>query len=271
MDRVIIGDEIFYSQSGQILTSKVNKKAKRGRDPSVSLDKRVAEFVNSAQINYRQFFSSTEPDLFPKILEKLSGEAPIDIDVSKLKAQLRAVRDQDKLTERLGLESDRWDYKQIVSKIDLLDNHPETKQHALTVLSVYAEHLASRAQERKLVSDRILTFERLLSEFLTGKEVRIDSNSGMKIYTENKGTLKESDLSSGEYHLLYLMVSALVTRQKGTILAIDEPEMSMHIAWQRKLIPALIECASGAEPLFIFATHSPDLASSYSDSMIDLG
>jgi predicted ATPase len=156
----------------------------------------------------------------------------------------------------------------------MLDKHPETKQHALTVLSVYAEHLASRAQERKLVGDRLLTFEKLLSDFFAGKEVRIDSAEGMKIFTTNtpiKVTLKETDLSSGEYHLLYLMVSALVTKQKGTILAIDEPEMSMHIAWQRKLIPALIECASGAEPLFIFATHSPDLASSYSDSMIDLG
>lgn len=270
IERFMVGDDVFFAPSGQSMP-KLNTKSKKERDTSISLDKRVAEFINSAQVNYRQFFSSTEPDLFPKIIEKLSGESSKHLDIEKLKSQFRTVRDQDKLTERLGLESDRWDYKQIISKIDILDKHPETKQHALTVLSVYAEHLASRAQERKLVGDRLLTFEKLLAEFFNGKEVIINSADGMKIFTANKSILKETDLSSGEYHLLYLMVSALVTKQKGTILAIDEPEMSMHIAWQRKLIPALIECASGAEPLFIFATHSPDLASSYSDSMIDLG
>ncbi|MER8784250.1 AAA family ATPase [Mesorhizobium sp. M0437] len=263
--------EYYFSPSGKIVSNGLNIKSKKVRDSSISLDKRVAEFINSAQINYRQFFSSTEPDLFPKILEKLSGHETVDIEKDKLKSQLRFVIDQDKITERFGLESDKWDYSQIVSKIDLLDNHPGTKQNALTILSVYAEHLASRAQERKLVADRLLTFEKLLSEFFVGKEVRIDSVEGMRISTAGKKPLKESDLSSGEYHLLYLMVSALVTKQKGTILAIDEPEMSMHIAWQRKLVSALIRCASGAEPLFIFATHSPDLVSSYREAMIDLG
>ena len=70
--------------------------------------------------------------------------------------------------------------------------------------------------------------------------------------------------------LLFLMVAALVTRRRGTVIAIDEPEMSMHIAWQRKLIPALVECASNAEPLFIFATHSPDLAASCPGAMVEL-
>lgn len=66
------------------------------------------------------------------------------------------------------------------------------------------------------------------------------------------------------------MVAALVTRRRGTVIAIDEPEMSMHIAWQRRLVPALVECASGAEPLFIFATHSPDVASSFPQALVEL-
>ena len=44
------------------------------------------------------------------------------------------------------------------------------------------------------------------------------------------------------------MVEALITRRRGTVIAIDEPEMSMHIAWQRKLIPNLLRCASNAAP-----------------------
>ena len=54
------------------------------------------------------------------------------------------------------------------------------------------------------------------------------------------------------------------------MIAIDEPEMSMHLKWQRKLIRALIECASKAEPQFVFATHSPDIAADYNNEMISL-
>jgi predicted ATP-binding protein involved in virulence len=47
--------------------------------------------------------------------------------------------------------------------------------------------------------------------------------------------------------------------------------MSMHLKWQRQLVRALIECASNAQPQFVFATHSPDIAAEYTEFMIPLG
>ena len=138
------------------------------------------------------------------------------------------------------------------------------------MLGSYVELLESRAAERALVADRLRTFERHMSEFFGDKTVSIDPREGICIRTESGDTLAEHQLSSGEFHFLFLMVAALVTRQRGTVIAIDEPEMSMHIAWQPKLIEALVDCASNAHPLFIFATHSPDLAASYPDAMIEL-
>lgn len=146
----------------------------------------------------------------------------------------------------------------------------EGQQQALTVLGSYVEQLESRAAERALVADRLVTFERLMKEFLGDKSIAIDPRVGIQIRAQSGEPLEERQLSSGELHLLFLMVSALVTRRRGTVIAIDEPEMSMHIAWQRRLIPALVECASKAEPLFILATHSPDLVASFPDAMIEL-
>jgi predicted ATPase len=121
------------------------------------------------------------------------------------------------------------------------------------------------------VANRLGMFENIINRFFTDKQVNISSREGFDIITADGKSLKEEQLSSGEYHFLYLMVAALVTQRRGTVLAIDEPEMSMHIKWQRGLISALIECASDAEPQFIFATHSPDIAADYQDNMIDLG
>ncbi|AEI67445.1 putative ATP-binding protein [Corallococcus macrosporus] len=132
------------------------------------------------------------------------------------------------------------------------------------------EFLESRAAERALVAERLLTFEKLASELLHEKKVTVEPEVGFRIETRDGQVLVEEQLSSGELHLLYLMVSALTTRRRGTVIAIDEPELSMHIAWQRRLVRTLFQCASKAEPQFILATHSPDIAAEYPESMIDL-
>jgi len=130
--------------------------------------------------------------------------------------------------------------------------------------------LESRLAERVLVAERLRTFEDVMGTFFIDKSVKVDGKIGLNIITRTGALLREDQLSSGEYHLLYLMVAALTTRRRGTIIAIDEPEMSMHISWQRRLVSALVKCASGAEPQFIFATHSPDIAAEYPESMIRL-
>ena len=78
-------------------------------------------------------------------------------------------------------------------------------------------------------------------------------------------------MSSGEFHLLYLMTSALTARKRGTVIAIDEPEMSMHISWQRRLIKSLLTVASDARPQLILATHSPEVVGEYRAYMSRVG
>lgn len=186
-----------------------------------------------------------------------------------LRDRFDAVYTRDKMNERFGLEPDRWDHDQMMAVLENLSKQKES-QHALTVLGAYIEQLESRSSQRALVADRLRTFERLMTGFFGDKVVTMDPKRGLIIKSDSGDMLEEGQLSSGEFHLLLLMVAALVTKRRGTVIAIDEPEMSMHIAWQRKLIPALVECASKANPLFILATHSPDLAASYSQAMVEL-
>ena len=175
------------------------------------------------------------------------------------------------MNDRLGLEPDHWDYEQMMKLLSDLENRiGAPNQHALTVLGSYLEQLESRLAERNLVADRLRTFERLMKTFWKDKAVKIHPRRGFQICLESGESLEEKHLSSGEFHLLLLMVAALGTRRKGTMIAIDEPEMSMHIEWQRRLVPALVECASKADPLLIFATHSPDLAASLPQAMVEL-
>lgn len=75
-------------------------------------------------------------------------------------------------------------------------------------------------------------------------------------------------LSSGEKQLLILLIEALLQKQKSYIFLADEPELSLHIQWQRKIIPAIVAINPNAQ--VIVATHSPEIAGKFSNSIIDM-
>lgn len=238
---------------------------------TTQLARKVKAFINEAQANYRRFFASTEPDLFPKIIERLTQQETQTTDPDRLLERLEKARAADAHAEELGLASDYWDFEQLADFLERLESDVKGRDYALAVLDAYVETLESRQAERQLVADRLLTFQKLINEFLENKRIRVHARDGISIKLPGDGRLGETELSSGEYHLVYLMVSALVSQRRGTVIAIDEPEMSMHLEWQRKLIPALLEIARKAQPQFIFATHSPDIAAEYAEHMVDLG
>jgi energy-coupling factor transporter ATP-binding protein EcfA2 len=267
------------AEKALVLRSNVHPASIRGvRNPKAkflelpySLAERVSRFIREAQINYRAFFSTTEADLFPRIIARLTSEKPTAYETSEIRERFDKIHRYDKLNDRFGLGPDHWDYEQMMQALDQLSTQSgANRQYALTVLGSYVEQLESRVAERNLIADRLRTFERLMKHFWKDKSVAIHRRRGLEIRLESGELLEEKQLSSGEFHLLLLMVAALGTRRRGTIIAIDEPEMSMHIEWQRQLVPALVECASKADPLLIFATHSPDLSASLPQAMVEL-
>ncbi|UXY53569.1 ATP-binding protein [Pseudomonas tohonis] len=80
--------------------------------------------------------------------------------------------------------------------------------------------------------------------------------------------LNVTKLSSGEKQLLILFTEALLQKKQPFVFLADEPELSLHIAWQRKIIPAVKSLNPNAQ--VIVATHSPEVASKYRSSIIDM-
>lgn len=236
---------------------------------AVLLSERIQRFIRNAQLDYRRYFSSRTPDLFPRIIESLTEKSTSDYSSQNLVARIESVEKQHKITERYGLLQDPWNLDEL-KRVLLRTGESAPDTHALTVANTYLEFLESRASERSLLVERLQTFERNANTFLKGKSVSIHARHGLTITMEQGGDLSEAQLSSGEYHLLYLLVTALTTQRRGTVIAIDEPEISMHIGWQRRLLPAILECASMAQPQVVVATHSPEITVSYPESCVHL-
>jgi predicted ATPase len=74
-----------------------------------------------------------------------------------------------------------------------------------------------------------------------------------------------SNLSSGERQIATLIYAATqISQQK--ILLIDEPEISLHVDWQRKLLNKISEQSSDCQ--IITCTHSPVIGADYDDEYV---
>ena len=91
-----------------------------------------------------------------------------------------------------------------------------------------------------------------------GRGIRITEG----IYLGDQKNMIQSDkLSYGEKQMLsFLCYNAFY---KDTAIFIDEPELSLHVDWQRRLFPTLLE--QGQNNQFFVATHSPFIYTKYPD------
>lgn len=105
--------------------------------------------------------------------------------------------------------------------------------------------------------------QNLVQRLFTAKTLTFGETS-IEILTQQKGKISLRSLSSGEKQLLYLLLA--VTEVGESSIIIDEPEISMHVDWQRELISAMRELNSQTQ--IIAATHSPEIIAEIEDSKI---
>lgn len=78
----------------------------------------------------------------------------------------------------------------------------------------------------------------------------------------NKSRLRLSQASSGQQCMLTMMLGIAGSIQNGSLICIDEPEISLHPQWQSSLVKQLQEVFADYHGChFIIATHSPQLVS----------
>lgn len=98
-------------------------------------------------------------------------------------------------------------------------------------------------------------FQDLVDElfFETGKTIIRESN---EIYFSQYGEkITPYVLSSGEKQLLVILLTVLVQDKRPGVLFMDEPEISLHVEWQQRLISLIRELNPNVQ--IILCTHSP--------------
>jgi ABC-type glutathione transport system ATPase component len=111
---------------------------------------------------------------------------------------------------------------------------------------------ADAAQELSKAKTR---FQDIVDELFdeTGKKIVRTENEIR--FSQIGETLVPYQLSSGEKQMLAILLTVLVEDQQPYVLFMDEPEVSLHIEWQKRLIDLVVEMNPNVQ--IILTTHSP--------------
>jgi len=101
------------------------------------------------------------------------------------------------------------------------------------------------------------------SLFSRNKKLRTTDN-GLAVELEDGKLITPAHLSSGEKHLLVVLLQAMTADHNSVI--IDEPELSMHIDWQHALAETIYRLNPNCQ--LILASHSPEIMANVPDEKI---
>jgi energy-coupling factor transporter ATP-binding protein EcfA2 len=140
----------------------------------------------------------------------------------------------------------------------------------LRILSEYIKDAEQKLDVYNFLFVRIELLTRIINNRFQFKKLAIRRHEGF-VFTDVVGRRVPLDsLSSGEQHELVLTNDLLFETKENTLLLIDEPEISLHIAWQRNFIPDLKQIIQLAPMDVLISTHSPQLIGSYIDLAVQL-
>jgi predicted ATP-dependent endonuclease of OLD family len=120
-------------------------------------------------------------------------------------------------------------------------------------------------ENKRKIFKPITDYIKLLNEFHETKEFSLQDTKvgGLKI-TNNQNQISSIQLSSGEKQLIILLTECLLQKNDETLFIADEPELSLHIEWQRKVVSSIIRLNPNAQ--VIIATHSPEIVGKFRDN-----
>jgi len=153
----------------------------------------------------------------------------------------------------------------------LKDNHTSFKNENAKPLLVYLNDTEKKLAVFDELYEKLNLFSDILNERrFAFKKMEISPENGLKFVSEHNEPLALTDLSSGEQQEIVLLYELLFRVKPNTLVMIDEPEISLHVAWQKDFLNDLMKIIKLQKITVITATHSPQIINNNWDLTIDL-
>ena len=204
----------------------------------------------------QKYFIRTQ-DLDSSYPKRLTGENNILPEEEYQRRDNILKSKQKKLTE-FGLYESRQEFLEY--------NKDDAK-----ALSVYLKDFESKLGVFDPLLEKLELFTTILNDRrFTYKSINISRNKGFFFKTSKETDLDLNQLSSGEQHEVVLLYELIFNVRPNVLVLIDEPEISLHITWQKEFLNDLIKIIKIQNIQVLIATHSPSIINDRWDLVYNL-
>ncbi len=212
----------------------------------------MTRFSSDVSVNGHKFIASISTEDIGELLTQ--KYADIYEEITNLQSQaledisekMQNNPDNDKVSDNL---------QEAPAVLNAIEKVNKKRNHLSKPFSVLSE-LTRKILQHNAIHVPGQTFRGKTTEGVT----LIEGRDGITV-GKTKDAISADILSAGEKQILsFLCYNAF---SKNTAIFIDEPELSLHVDWQRLLFPILLQ--QKTENQFFVATHSPFIFARYPD------
>jgi len=167
------------------------------------------------------------------------------------------------------------DLRRRLADIGVLDQSPELplpdrelEKWQQRVMSIYLSDTAVKLNNFEDLLRKVSFLREVVNSRFLYKTMQVEGERGLYFQTDHGLELPPGQLSSGEQHELVLLYRLLFDVPIGAIVLLDEPEISLHIAWQHKVLDDLRAISEISDQQYIVATHSPAVVGEWTERMV---
>jgi ABC-type cobalamin/Fe3+-siderophores transport system ATPase subunit len=272
LDSILINSGDFSNEPVRLFNLKIRDKDKE----EVSLIKETVELLDnyfkSEVIKASDIGERETNNIYLDIIKQLEPERfsenqSLSNRVNDLKNILQEVAQRSDKYAKFGLVS-TTEYSQINNALSVSGANKEV---IFNVLEPFIRGMKVKLDVLRNIERQISSLTDFLNSFLSFKSVSYKIQEGFKVIQQGTGDLIELDsLSSGEKQLILLFGNVILMSGQATIFIIDEPEISLNIKWQRRLVDFLLDLNPGKNTQYLIATHSIELLTTQKNSIVKL-
>lgn len=192
------------------------------------------------------------------------SERAIPMPLDELKSRLNNLALQLKNLREIGLLDVEGIQPFNTETLDMVENKK------VEIMNLYVRDSETKLAVFDDLSKRVQLLLKSLNRKFRNKSVSLSREKGLVVKGPGNLVLPLDALSSGEQHEMVLLYELLFKVPVDTLVLIDEPELSLHVTWQKAFLPELISIAEEAKFFSIVATHSPFIVGDRFDLMTAL-
>jgi predicted ATP-binding protein involved in virulence len=210
---------------------------------------------------------------FAAVTQKLDQSFPMrvlkqtaNVHAEELEVSQKKISAKRRKLVSLGLMAKTAD-----QNVEIVDSEFEMlTPEKLGTLALFLDDSAEKLKTFDDLADRVEILLDTINKKFINKEIKISGERGLYAIGPDGQDLALKSLSSGEQHEIILLYDMLFKVQKDSLVLLDEPELSLHLEWQRSFLDDLMRVIKVVGFDVIIATHSPYIVGDRSDLLVDL-